>query len=124
MVTKTRLEDTDSVRARRRLEQLAVLLDRQWRVPGTNLRFGLDALIGLIPGVGDVAGLALGLWLLGEAKRMGIGRFQRGRMVVNLLIDTVVGAIPLVGDVFDVGFRANTKNLRLMGIVPPPRPSS
>lgn len=97
-----------------RLERLARLLDSAVRIPGTQIRVGADALIGLIPGIGDVAGLVLGLWLLWQARSLGApGRLQ-GRMIGNLALETVLGSVPLVGDLFDIAWRANQRNLELL----------
>ncbi len=97
-----------------RLERLARLLDSAVRIPGTRIRIGADALIGLIPGVGDVAGLMLGLWLLWQARSLGApGRLQ-GQMIGNLVLETVLGSVPLVGDLFDIAWRANQRNLALL----------
>jgi hypothetical protein len=97
-----------------RLRDLARLLDEAVRIPGTNIRIGLDALLGLLPGGGDVAGgLFSGLIIL-QAGRAGAPTAILGRMLGNVLIDVIVGAIPLLGDVFDVAWRANSRNIRLL----------
>ena len=97
-----------------RLRALSHLLDDSMRVPGTGVRFGLDALIGLIPGVGDAAGAAMSAYLLLEGGRMGVPRPTLLRMAGNVAIEAVVGAIPFLGDLFDVGWKANLRNLRLL----------
>lgn len=102
------------VREAERVRSLARLLDSAIRIPGTNIRFGLDALIGLIPGVGDVSGAAMAGYIVLTAARLGVPKAVIGRMVLNLGVDTVVGAIPLLGDLFDVGFRANLRNSVLL----------
>jgi hypothetical protein len=90
------------------------VLDEAVRIPGTNIRIGLDALLGLIPGGGDVAGgLFSGLIIL-QAARAGAPTAVLGRMLGNLLVDVVLGAVPILGDVFDVAWRANTRNVRLL----------
>lgn len=97
-----------------RARDLAHLLDEAIRIPGTNIRVGLDALIGLIPGGGDVAtGLLSGL-VMWQAARAGAPSSVLARMLSNVLVDVIVGAIPLLGDLFDVAWRANTKNVRLL----------
>src|SRR5687767_6568104 len=97
-----------------RLSDLARLLDEAIRIPGTNIRIGLDALLGLLPGGGDVAGgLFSGLIIL-QAARSGAPTSVLGRMLANVAIDVVVGAVPILGDVFDVAWRANTRNVRLL----------
>jgi hypothetical protein len=95
------------------VEALVNLLDSQFVVPGTNIRFGLDALAGLIPVVGDFLGLALSAYVYKRLSELGLSRVTRGRMIVNILIDAGVGAVPVAGDVFDVAFRANKRNLEL-----------
>ncbi|HJX87522.1 MAG TPA: DUF4112 domain-containing protein [Gemmatimonadales bacterium] len=97
-----------------RLRRLAVLLDDSIHIPGTRFRVGLDALLGLIPGAGDLAGGAFSLYILLEAARMEVPRPLLARMGTNLVIDVVVGAVPLLGDLFDAGFKANLRNLALL----------
>jgi hypothetical protein len=97
-----------------RLEALAALLDTAILVPGTNVRFGLDALIGLVPGIGDVVTTLLSLYLVNEAKALGAPRHLILRMLGNVALDGVVGAVPLAGDVFDVMWRANRRNMKLL----------
>ena len=110
MVQKTAVDNPQI----RQLAMLAKLMDTQFKVPGTNFRFGLDAIIGLIPGVGDLATFGISGFMLMIMARNGASGFVLARMILNVLIDTVVGAIPLVGDLFDFGFKSNTKNIRLM----------
>jgi hypothetical protein len=98
----------DLARARR----LAHLLDQQFSIRG--YRFGLDALVGLIPGVGDLLGALAGLYPLLIARRHGLGRIVQSRMALNLLIELGVGAIPVLGDAFDFGFKANVRNVELL----------
>ncbi len=102
---------------RRRLEALqrwATLLDAAFGIPGTRIRFGIDALVGLVPGAGDaLAGLFSAAILL-QAGRMGVPRVVLTRMLANVLLDVVVGAIPFLGDLFDVGWKANLRNVRLL----------
>jgi hypothetical protein len=93
---------------------LVRLLDSAVRVPGTSFRVGLDAVLGLVPGVGDVAGAALSSIVVLAAARQGVGLPVLLRMVLNVGVDMLVGAVPLVGDLFDAGWRANTRNLALM----------
>jgi len=98
----------------RQLDLLAKLMDNQFRIPGTNFRFGLDAIIGLIPGAGDLSTFGISSFMLFVMIRNGASGFVLARMVLNVLIDTIIGSIPLIGDVFDFGFKSNTKNMRLM----------
>lgn len=96
------------------LETVASLLDDVFHIPGTSIRFGLDPLIGLVPGLGDVlTGLASFLIVLAAWQR-GMPRVTQARMLANIGIDTIVGAIPFFGDAFDVAWKSNRKNLRLL----------
>lgn len=92
---------------------LAVLLDDLVEIPGTGRRIGLGPVVGLVPWFGDLAAAAPGAWLILEAARFRLPRVVLVRMVVNLLVDLVVGAIPLLGDLFDFGFKSNVRNLEL-----------
>ena len=96
------------------LRRLARLMDARWRIPILGKRFGLDAVIGLIPGLGDVAASGVSLWIVWSAARMGAPRPTVLRMIGNIGIDLLVGAIPVLGDVFDVAFKANKRNLQLL----------
>jgi hypothetical protein len=97
-----------------RLRDLARVLDEAIRIPGTNIRIGLDALLGLLPGGGDVAGGLLSGLIILQAARAGAPTSVLGRMLGNVLVDVIVGAIPLLGDIFDVAWRANSRNVRLL----------
>lgn len=97
-----------------RLERLATLMDAALVVPGTNIRFGADAVIGLIPGAGDLVSAAISSLIVLEARRMGAPGHLVARMVANIAIDGAVGTVPLLGDIFDVAFRANLRNVRLL----------
>lgn len=98
----------------RSINTLARLMDAQFRIPGTGIRFGFDALIGLIPGVGDMISLLISTHIISVAKKNGASGFVMSRMVFNVAIDALIGAIPLAGDVFDIGFKANQRNMRLL----------
>lgn len=98
----------------RTLRTISWLFDELVRIPGTNLRFGIDALTGLIPGSGDLLGGAVSLYALAVASRFGAPASVVLRMALNILIDAMVGAIPLLGDLFDVGWKANRKNVELL----------
>src|SRR5258708_15237272 len=100
--------------ARRRLNFLAWLLDSSIPIPGTRLTIGLDAVIGLLPVIGDLMGVALSSYILAEANRMGVGRAILTRMAFNVAIEGVVGIVPLFGDAFDAAWKANQKNVRLL----------
>lgn len=98
----------------RQARRLAYLLDSAFRVPGTDWRVGWDSILGLIPGAGDVVTGSVSLWIILEARRLGAPRHLCARMLWNILLDTVVGTIPLLGDIFDAGFKANLKNVALL----------
>lgn len=96
------------------VETLVDLMEQRFHVPGTNFRFGLDALIGLVPGIGDFLGALVGTVLVVEALRLRVPWWVVGRMLFNLWIDGTLGAIPVVGDLWDFYFKANRRNLRLL----------
>ena len=97
-----------------RLGSLAQVLDQAIRVPGTNMRIGLDGLLGLIPGVGDVATSLMAGYIILTAAQMGAPKSVLFRMAANVGIDTIVGAVPVLGDLFDFAFKSNTRNLALL----------
>jgi Domain of unknown function (DUF4112) len=97
-----------------RLDVLANLLDTAFILPGTNVRFGFDALIGLVPGIGDAITTAISLYIVLEARRLGAPAHLILRMLANVVVDGFVGAVPLVGDAFDVLWRANRRNVWLL----------
>jgi hypothetical protein len=97
-----------------RLDALAKLLDVAYILPGTNIRYGIDGLIGLIPVVGDLITTAISLWLVREARALGAPWHITARMLANVAVDGVVGMVPLAGDAFDVMFRANVRNVRML----------
>ena len=97
-----------------RLEALARLLDVAFVLPGTNIRYGLDGLIGLVPVIGDVIATAISLWIVREARELGAPWHITARMLGNVALDGAVGLVPVLGDAFDVMFRANLRNIRLL----------
>ena len=97
-----------------RIDALATLLDTAFVVPGTGIRFGLDALIGLVPGIGDAITTLLSLYIVHEARALGAPRLLIGRMLANVALDGLVGVVPIAGDVFDVAWRANRRNIALL----------
>jgi hypothetical protein len=97
-----------------RVEALARLMDGAFVLPGTNIRLGLDAVIGLVPVAGDVISGLISSYLIWEARQLGAPRWLIARMMANTLLDSTVGAIPVLGDAFDVMFRANMKNMALL----------
>jgi hypothetical protein len=97
-----------------RLDRLAVLFDTAFVVPGTNIRFGMESLMRLMPGIGDLAASALSCYLLYEAHALGVPKHVFARLLANVALEGIVGAVPLVGDAFDVAFRANRRNVRIL----------
>jgi hypothetical protein len=97
-----------------RIDALATLLDTAFLIPGTNIRFGVDALIGLVPGIGDAITTAMSLYIVSEARALGAPRHLILRMLANVALDGIVGAVPLLGDAFDVMWRANRRNIALL----------
>ena len=97
-----------------RIDALSRLLDTAFMIPGTNIRFGIDALIGLVPGIGDAITTIMALYIVSEARALGAPRLLIARMLANVALDGFVGAVPLVGDAFDVAFRANRRNMALL----------
>jgi hypothetical protein len=97
-----------------RLEALAKLLDVAFILPGTKVRYGIDGIIGLIPVVGDIIATALSLWLVREARALGAPWHVTARMLGNVAIQGTVGTVPLAGDAFDVLYRANMRNARIL----------
>lgn len=108
----SRRHTTDATR--RQADTLSRVLDTAFRIPGTDWRFGLDPIIGLIPGLGDVVGGGVSTYILYLAARAGAPRSLLARMLVNIGLDAVLGAIPLIGIVFDVGYKANARNTALL----------
>jgi uncharacterized membrane protein len=100
--------------ALRRMEVVANLLDTAFVLPGTHRRIGIDAIIGLVPGVGDVITTLLSTYIIWEARNLGLSRLAIGRMMANLALHATIGALPVVGDIFDALFRVNQRNLRIV----------
>jgi Domain of unknown function (DUF4112) len=96
------------------LEGLARLMDGAFVLPGTNIRVGMDVIIGLVPVAGDVISGIISSYMIWEARQLGAPKWLIARMMANTLLDTTVGAIPILGDAFDVMFRANMKNMALL----------
>lgn len=112
--TVERYFDADIEASVARVEALARLMDDAFEIPGTKVRMGLDALIGLVPVIGDLVSQAISSYIIWEARRLGVSRWTMSRMIANSAIDTVVGIIPVAGDAFDIAFKANRKNLVLL----------
>ncbi len=96
------------------LRRIAELLDGQFRIPGTDIEFGLDAIIGLVPGIGDLISGGISMWLIREARRLGAPPWLIARMVWNVAVDVSVGAVPVLGDMLDVAWKANRMNIELL----------
>jgi hypothetical protein len=97
-----------------RLRTLSRLLDSAFVIPGTRYRFGLDALIGLVPGLGDAVSAVFSVYIILQASRLGAPKSVVTRMIANVAVDTVVGWIPVLGDLFDVAWKSNLKNMALL----------
>ncbi len=107
-------EADEAALALQRMRALAQMMDTAFRIPGTNFRFGWDALLGFIPGVGDLATGIVSASIVGYALKVGVRKRTAARMLANLGVDVVVGAVPLLGDMFDAGFKANMRNVALL----------
>jgi hypothetical protein len=97
-----------------RVTLVAKLLDSAFLIPGLNRRVGLDSVIGLVPGVGDAISAALASYIIWEARQLGLPRWKIARMIGNLAVDTAIGVIPIAGDLFDVFYKSNERNLRII----------
>jgi len=104
----------DALAVRQRIEAMEALLERSFVIPGINLPVGLDAIAGLIPVAGDVIAAALGAYIVWEAHNLGLPKWKLWRMAGNIAFDTAIGAVPVVGDLFDLMFRSNTRNLKIV----------
>ena len=105
---------TDVASVRRRIEGLEMLLERALTIPVINRKVGLDAIAGLVPVAGDLLTGAMGLYVVWEARNLGMPRWQLWRMVGNVAFDSAVGSVPLAGDLFDLLYRSNTRNLKII----------
>jgi hypothetical protein len=104
----------DPQAVRQRVEALELLLERSFVIPGTRIPFGLDSVIGLVPVLGDLVTAAMGAYMVWEARNLGMSKWALTRMAANVGIDTALGAVPLLGDAFDLVWRSNSKNLRII----------
>jgi hypothetical protein len=104
----------DPAALRKRVETLEIILERSFTIPGINRPVGLDAIVGLVPVVGDAITAVMGGYIIWEARNLGMSKWQIWRMIGNLGVDTALGAIPLAGDAFDLLFRSNTRNLKII----------
>lgn len=110
------LDPAELKQIRERIRMLTHIMDEVFVVPGTNLRFGIDPLLGLVPGAGDLISMLPSLYILWEAKRIGISRKVRMRMLVNVMLDTMIGSVPILGQAVDFAWKANVQNAKMMGI--------
>lgn len=101
-----------------KLVVLARLMDSEFELPGTGVRIGLDPLLGLVPGIGDVLTTLVSLYIVHQARTLGASRRQIRSMLLNVGIDFLVGEIPILGDLFDFAFKANQRNLLILGFTP------
>lgn len=108
------LSDAERLRRLNRLKTVATVMDTAVAIPGTNIRFGADSLLGLVPVVGDFAGALVGLAIVNEARRLGVPAHKMAKMIANIGVDAVVGSVPLLGDVFDVYFKSHRRNVQLI----------
>lgn len=106
--------DAERLRRLRRLNAVARLMDTALRIPGTNIRFGADSVLGLLPVVGDASGALIGLAIVNEARRLGVPKRKLAKMLYNLGLDAAVGSVPVVGDVFDLYFKSHKRNIQLI----------
>ncbi len=104
----------DPISVRRRIEAIEQLLERSFVIPGINQPVGLDAIAGLVPVLGDFVTAAMGAYIVWEANNLGLPKWKLWRMAGNVAVDTALGAIPVAGDLFDLLFRSNTRNLRIV----------
>ncbi|WP_394730524.1 DUF4112 domain-containing protein [Altererythrobacter sp. GH1-8] len=105
---------TDVQSVRQRIEAMEMLLERSFRIPGINVPVGLDAIVGLVPVLGDIVTTAMGAYLVWEARNLGLPKWKLWRMGANVAFDAAVGVVPVVGDAADFLFRSNTRNLRII----------
>jgi hypothetical protein len=111
---KDDLDHVEKLRRLRRLHGIARLMDTAVRIPGTGIRFGADSVFGLIPVIGDAGGALVGLYLINEARRMGVPSAKLVQMLGNLGVDAFVGSVPVAGDLFDLFFKSHRRNLDII----------
>jgi hypothetical protein len=107
-------DSAERLRRLRRLSGIARLMDTAIRVPGTGIRFGADSIIGLVPVIGDAGGALIGLYIVNEARRMGVPAEKLAQMVGNVALDSLVGSVPVFGDLFDVYFKSHRRNVDMI----------
>lgn len=104
----------DPAAIRQRIEAMEMVLERSFTIPGINRAVGLDALVGLVPVLGDVLTAAMGTYIVWEARNLGLPKWKLARMAANIAFDTALGAIPVAGDLFDLLYRSNSRNLKIV----------
>ena len=104
----------DPASVRQRIEAMEHVLERSFTIPGLNMPVGLDAIVGLVPVMGDVISAAMGAYIVWEAHNLGLPKWKLWRMAGNVVFDSALGAVPVAGDVFDLLFRSNTRNLKIV----------
>lgn len=105
---------SDPAAVRQRIEAMETLLERSFVIPGVNRAVGLDAIVGLVPVVGDFVTAAMGVYLVWEARNLGMPKWKLWRMAGNIAFDTALGAVPVAGDLFDFLYRSNSRNLKIV----------
>lgn len=105
---------TDAASVRARVTAIEKVLERSFTIPGINMPVGLDAIVGLVPVLGEIVTTAMGAYVIWEARNLGMPKWKLARMGANVLFDTAIGVIPVVGDAADLVFRSNSKNLRII----------
>lgn len=108
------IDARDPAAIRKRVETMEMLLERSFVIPGVNRAVGLDSILGLVPVIGDVITAAMGAYIVWEARNLGLPQWKLWRMAGNVAFDAAVGAVPLAGDLFDLLFRSNSRNLRII----------
>lgn len=112
--TTTDSDLAERLRRLRRITRIARMMDTAVAIPFTGMRFGMDSVIGLVPGIGDAAGGLVGLYMVNEARRLGVPKHKLMAMIGNIGLDTAVGSVPLLGDVFDLYFKSHRRNAKLI----------
>lgn len=105
---------TDAASIRQRIEAMERLLERAIVIPGINRPVGLDAILGLVPVIGDILAASMGAYIVWEARNLGMPKWQLLRMLGNIAVDSAVGAVPVAGDLFDFMYRSNSRNLKIV----------
>jgi hypothetical protein len=108
------MNEIERLKTLKRIQRLAKVMDTAWRIPFTKVRFGLDPVLGLIPGAGDAVNLIVSLYTLNLARKLGAPNSVLLRMATNAGVDFGLGSVPILGDVFDLFFKANTRNLKIL----------